>query len=228
MKYAAAIIETREVEDFRQIIIDHTEKIPQDWQLYIFYSNQNVKHVLQETERIREKKLINMSSKYGRDITSIEDYNRLLTSEEFWDEFNADFVLIFQTDSMILTDDRNAIMQYTEYDYVGAPWKFYPYRGNGGLSLRNVWAMKSIIRDVPYTPSHGNEDVYFCNIMEQNKMNLAPIEVCKTFSVESIFELGTWGCHAIEKYHSLEECNEILTQYCNEDDTSNTILQGQE
>lgn len=152
----------------------------------------------------------------------IDQYNNILTTPEFWDDHvKYDRVLIFQTDARIL---RAGIEEFYEWDYVGAEWKFPPWRGNGGLSLRNPKVMKHICEIMKYDPSvHGQEDVYFCNIINGDNrysqnfigytMSLAPVNVCKKFSVESIFELGSLGCHAIEKYLTPEQCKEIYEQY---------------
>lgn len=141
-------------------------------------------------------------------INSIADYNRLLTSKRFW-RVMPDKVLIFQTDSFMLKD---GIEDFLQYDYVGAPWKFQFSGGNGGLSLRDSKAMLKVINNTPYD-GRMNEDVYFCNAMHELGMNLAPRNVCKKFSVESIYELGTIGGHCIEKYLTPSECNAIMTQY---------------
>lgn len=147
------------------------------------------------------------------DIKSLHDYNRILTSKEFWKEVPFEKVLIFQMDSTLL---RPGIEEFLKYDYVGAPWKFQNHGGNGGLSLRTKDVMLDIIDSNPYKGEapHGYEDVYFSNMLLTGKYGkLAPREVCKQFSCESIFELGTLGYHAIDKYLSYHECEMIKTQY---------------
>jgi hypothetical protein len=84
-------------------------------------------------------------------FSSIQGYNRLLLSQEFYARFQAfDYILIYQPDAYVFSD------QLTEwcnkgYDYIGAPLvgkfeeqEYYhsmPMRvGNGGLSLRRVQA----------------------------------------------------------------------------------------
>lgn len=156
-------------------------------------------------------------------IRNSEDYNRYLTSVEFWgslQEWNK--ILIFQHDSGIL---RNGIDEFMEWDYVGAPWKMdapwaHPERkgGNGGLSLRCPKKALSLIHKKPYSPSYGNEDVYFSRYLEEVNGKVAPYEVCKTFSVETEFCAGTFGYHAIDKHLSSSQCEEIFKQYINEHD----------
>jgi hypothetical protein len=148
-------------------------------------------------------------------VINVEEYNKLLTSFEFWNVIEEENILIFQHDSMLL---RKGIEEFYQYDYVGAPWKFCNHGGNGGLSFRHRSSMIAVINGMEmqgqkYNQSmHGNEDVFFCN-----KLNvyagLPDREACYQFSCESIFKLGTLGYHAIDKYLSKEQCEQIRNQY---------------
>lgn len=146
-------------------------------------------------------------------IRSLDDYNKLLTSKEFWESIPFDKVLITQMDAMIL---RKGIEGFLDYAYVGAPWKFQNHGANGGFSLRTKQAMLDIIEATPYQGSgiHGYEDVYFSNNLRySDKYILAPRTVCERFSCETIFALDTLGYHAIDKYLSADQCKQIRTQY---------------
>jgi len=153
--------------------------------------------------------------RYQSNITStIEGYNNLFTNEHFWKEFfTYDRMLVIQHDSGLL---RHGIEQFYQYDYIGAPWKFQEHGGNGGLSLRNPRVMAEICSKYPRQNKSINEDVYFSNAMFQLKIgNLAPRLVCEQFSVETIYRLGTLGWHAIHKYMSEKQVNDIINQYDN-------------
>jgi hypothetical protein len=100
---------------------------------------------------------------------SIADYSRLCLSPDFYERFQKyKYILIAQTDSMIVSDEK--LEDFCNYDYIGAPWVFdlmehpeirnlvtFPYNknsfinnkikkyfyepfivGNGGFSLRNT------------------------------------------------------------------------------------------
>lgn len=148
------------------------------------------------------------------DLKTLSDYNRLLTSKEFWQGIPFDKVLITQMDAEIL---RPGIEDFLEYDYVGAPWKFQQHGGNGGFSLRTKNSILDVIEYNPYKGEsvHGYEDVYFSNVLKQfpSYGKLAPREVCEKFSCESIFALGTLGIHAIDKYLKPDQCETIRKQY---------------
>lgn len=143
-------------------------------------------------------------------IKTMADYNNLLTSEAFWSKFDKfDRVLIFQHDSMLLRPD---IEDYLEWDFIGAPIKHIDRCMNGGLSLRNPAKMLEVIRSTPYRGMavDGNEDIYFVNRLRELNANLPSVEVASSFSVETIFHPDPLGYHAMDKYLSSDQCNQIL------------------
>ncbi len=144
-------------------------------------------------------------------INSIEAYNILMTSKSFWDNFlYYDRVLIIQHDSALL---RKGIEEFLEWDYVGAPWTFQESGGNGGLSLRNPLVMSNICNNYVYRAAlEGNEDIWFSKLVAIEG-KLAPRSVCSKFSCEAIYQEGTLGIHAIDRYLTLEQCQKIRNQY---------------
>lgn len=147
-------------------------------------------------------------------IHSMRDYNALMLSKRLWRNLNAERVLMFQWDSILL---KPGIEEFLEWDYIGAPWKFQDWGGNGGLSIRNPKTMMEII-DKGNWDGQLNEDVFISNEMYKSQgtyyqMNLAPREECEKFSVESIYKLGTLGAHAIDVWLTLTECETIRNQY---------------
>ena len=195
MKLAAVISETRRIPNMKEIIYDHLEKLP-PCDLLIYHDDN-----AHSFAGIKAKK-------YRVKIAALRHYNALMTSIPYWTNLIAyDRVIIFQTDSKIL---RDGLEEFYQWDYVGAPWKFQEHGGNGGLSLRNPKAMLRTIMRNPYSMAHGYEDVYFSNHIIGK---LAPRNVCKKFACETIFELGTWGYHAIHNYLSKEQIYEIENQY---------------
>jgi hypothetical protein len=136
----------------------------------------------------------------------------LLTSTDFWQSLPFDKVLIFQHDSGLL---RKGIEQFLEYDFIGAPLYHIDFPAmNGGLSLRSKSAMLECIMQLPWNPSLGNEDIYFCNLLKRIPGSKLPTkEIAQSFSVETIYGLGSLGYHAVEKWHSKEIVNKIKTQY---------------
>jgi hypothetical protein len=59
----------------------------------------------------------------------------------------------------------------------------------------------------------GNEDIFFCNRINELGIKLPDRETCNKFSVETEFALGSVGYHAVNKYHKNYKL--ILNQYEN-------------
>lgn len=93
-----------------------------------------------KTEYLSEFSKINYYSFNKRYFESIDGYNKLLKSLNFYRTFNNyNFILIAQTDAWIFGSSRDLTYFY-QYDYSGAI-SYYnnePHGFNGGLSLRNV------------------------------------------------------------------------------------------
>lgn len=101
-------------------------------------------------------------------FSSINGYNKLLTSEYFYQAFEQyDYMLILQTDAILLKDELSKWVE-SGYDYIGAPWpKGYSltiatntlpveggllcsaFVGNGGLSLRKISSCVQLLREFP-------------------------------------------------------------------------------
>ena len=143
------------------------------------------------------------------DVHTIEDYNKLMTSRKFWESIAEENILIIQHDSALL---RHGIEHFYKWDYIGASWNFEPFVGNGGLSFRHKSAMLKIIDNIPYD-GVTNEDIYFAKGCKELGLKLAPIKEANKFSCETKFYLGTLGYHAIEKYLTNEQINQIKNQY---------------
>jgi hypothetical protein len=157
-------------------------------------------------------------------IRTLLEYNQLLTKPSFWEQLS-DYnrVLIIQHDSQLL---RPGIEEFLQWDYVGAPWRERsPWArtdragGNGGLSLRNPILCRELCWVYPYNPSMGNEDVYFTHNLEMVEGKVAPYEVCKKFSVETEFALGTLGHHAAHLHLTKDQFRQIEQQYAKQPET---------
>lgn len=202
-KYGVLLIETRPEVNLQEVADRHMNFLPESWGLTIIGSKENEQVPCGAMNRIH----VNV-----KDFT-VGILNKWLTSPYFWSLIPHEKILVIQPDSQLL---RKGIEEFLEWDYIGAPWKLSHFGGNGGLSLRTVEVMKTICEKNIYGGEgvHGNEDIFFSNIMNQHGIGkLAPRYICEKFSCESIFKLGTLGEHAANKYVSPEEYNQILTQY---------------
>lgn len=116
---------------------------------------------------------------------SIEEYNRLLLSKNFYERYDGyEFILILQTDAIVLRDELD-FWCAQPFDYVGAPWpsgyelfvnlglfegSFGRHVrvtvGNGGLSLRRVDKCRKILSEFAtaidvFCITGSSEDLFF-------------------------------------------------------------------
>ena len=140
---------------------------------------------------------------------SVEGYNRLLLSVDFYRRFSDyDYLLIHQPDAILIKDDLDCWMS-CDFDYLGAPWptgitldayidnadslaggNITAYVGNGGFSLRSVRKTISIIErcrelHAVWLSKQLNEDCFFAFAGVMTDEYRIPNQlVASTFSLE--------------------------------------------
>lgn len=196
-------IETRILPNIREIFEQHHEMIPEGWDYKVVCSDLN-KHLFE-----------GYNLEIIRTFRSVTEYNYFITSLDFWSLFTQyENVLFTEHESGIL---RYGIDEFLEYDYVGAPWAWQQepkFGGNGGFSLRSVNKCTELVKRMIYKGmSMGNCDVFFTNNLHFVGGKVAPYEVCRRFSVEAMFELNTFGYHAISSHLTPDQCEKIKKQY---------------
>lgn len=118
-------------------------------------------------------------------FASVIGYNQLLLSPEFYSGYTAyEFILILQTDAVILKDELD-FWCTQPFDYIGAPWpdgyelfvnagkfegeygkRVKVYVGNGGLSLRRTGKCLSLLEEFDaivdvFNRTGSSEDLFF-------------------------------------------------------------------
>lgn len=142
-------------------------------------------------------------------FSSIQGYNRLLVSVEFYEGFaGVAFLLILQPDVFVFRDDLPRWLSQP-FDYVGAPWpegfelrvqagKFAraggktikAYVGNGGFSLRRRAKCIALIREHAeianwFVVTGSNEDLFFAIMGSLSSDFILPNQMTASeFSVE--------------------------------------------
>ena len=153
----AVIIEPRDHKDLIGVIKQVMSKLDNTWNLRIFGSDKNeatVKDNIKGTYAF-----INMRI---NDFVSPDAYSLFMQSKQFWDKIAEEHILIFQTDSFILSNNYSIPLQY---GFIGASY-FYGYNLhtdapidvnspiksgyniNGGFSYRNKQVMLDCINKV--------------------------------------------------------------------------------
>jgi hypothetical protein len=155
---------------------------------------------------------------------SPKTYNKLLTSQEFYQAFlNVEYILIYQLDAYVF-EDRLLEWCGKGYDYVGAPKlrkhhvasqpSCQPVLMNGGISLRKVKPILRYIRlyQLFFNAWLANEDAMFSFAQRRVYpfrflLKLPSWKEAMSFAIEQNPEtcykiLGKlpFGCHAWERY----------------------------
>jgi len=222
-KYTAIIVEPRKFPSFEFVLDNFLSNLDDKWIFMIYCGSTNqtwVENII-NTKFDKYKHKITLKQ-LGVDNLTSYDYNKLMISVDFLKEIPTEVFLLFQTDSIICQNNKSLINDFLKYDYVGAPWRDnaisylidqYPiladrynkvnnengFVGNGGLSLRRKSKMLEIVNNCPY-PIGLPEDVYFSIACKDIVLNKPPIELAKSFSMESISTPVSFGVHRTWNY----------------------------
>jgi hypothetical protein len=195
-KYTAIIIEPRKHKALLYVLNNFLNNLSNEWSIIIFHGNNNIEYIneclLQIEENLRSRiiKLVNLNV----DNLNATTYSNLFMSESFYENIPTETFLVFQTDSIILKENKDTINIFLDYDYVGAPWIINNRVGNGGLSLRKKSKMLEIVKNKGY--KELNEDYYFSfDIDEKISYNVPSCDQAKSFCVETMFHEAPFGIH---------------------------------
>jgi hypothetical protein len=130
------------------------------------------------------------------DFTGSEYINLLLTSADLWRQVLGEKILYFQTDSVLCSNSPYNLSDFLTYDFIGAPWATGGCC-NGGLSIRSRSMMLKMYESdsAKYRLHSTNEDVWLMRHLARFGGQLAPINVARRFSVESIYESRPFAVH---------------------------------
>lgn len=127
---------------------------------------------------------------------SKDEYSKFIL-ENLFEETDRNHVLIVQQDGFILFPELWD-GSWLRFDYIGAPWPFYPYVGNGGFSLRS----RKLLEITKGLYQQGeNEDTTICvrnrKALEMRGIVFAPANIAEIFSQELIHPRHrTFGFHS--------------------------------
>jgi len=162
----ALLIENRPNPILAPLMLHFMSVVPPDWRFRFMGSPESVKS-LNQSRSIRDA--VDMGK---LDLTFIptnmttgsqEEISRFLTTLWLYEVVlqPAEWLLVFQTDSMICANSRQTLNSWLEYDWVGAPWNPNGrFGGNGGLSLRRVSKIVDVLKHQNRIPNTEPEDVW--------------------------------------------------------------------
>jgi hypothetical protein len=211
-KYTAIIIEPRKHLALKFVLNNFLENLSEEWSVLIFHGSKNVEYIqniIYELHKYKDRILspINLNVDNLTHIT----YSDLFLKTSFYSYIPTEIFLVFQTDSMILSENKYLINDFLEYDYVGAPWKCGNV-GNGGLSLRKKSKMLEIINKKGVVKE--NEDLYFCFNLPSPLVYKRPTrEKAIMFSIETVFYENPFGIHNCWSYLNETDKNILFEKY---------------
>tara|TARA_B110000503_G_scaffold142058_1_gene237602 strand:- start:236 stop:961 length:726 start_codon:yes stop_codon:yes gene_type:complete len=161
---------------------------------------------------------------------SIESYNKLMLSQNFYKSFSKyDYLIICQTDGFLINDIFKFQKEILKYDYIGAPWKkpFYENYfsvhnikilktltflfnfkklqvGNGGVSIRRIAKFIEVLeKHTRISRSALPEDITISYLGSKNIINIPNLDTAKKFFSETILSNSTkiLGYHGMEIYN---------------------------
>ena len=194
-KFSAIIVEPRSHPALEFVLKNAIDHLSDEWTIIIMHGTKNKEFV----ENIVNNNLAEHSARIklhnlNVENLTIQEYNNLLISKQFYDHVPTDTFLIFQTDSMICNSTDVKISQFTGYDYVGAPLAHIERMvGNGGFSLRKKSKMLEVIEKCKYDGT-APEDIYFQGCLNA-ELNKPSSDEAAMFSNEGEYSKLSFGVH---------------------------------
>lgn len=197
--HIALIVDDRTHFEVIRIVQNILEHIPTDWkiQMVLPISNWNYFNTSILSPLIKSHRIVLTPLEFPRlDFTGSEFINLLLTSADFWRQVQGEKILYFQTDSVICSNSSYKFSEFLNFDFIGAPWP----NGkccNGGFSLRSRRKMLEIYESgrARFRLHSTNEDVWLGQNLPYFNGRVAPAEIAKKFSVESVYHPRPFAVH---------------------------------
>jgi hypothetical protein len=196
----AVLVEFRSLDHIIAVVRNVNNHIPSSWPIQIFHGKENEHFIRNSTlaPLIATGKvfLTLMNETFGEGRT-----NELLTTPAFWKRVRGEKILFFQIDSAMCSNSQHKVTDFLQYDYIGAPWdlSWFSFNkthrvGNGGFSLRTRSKILALLALVPYD-NKMPEDVWYAQNMHRVNGSIPPVEIAKTFAVESVYYDRPLGVH---------------------------------
>ncbi|KAG9906662.1 hypothetical protein KCU98_g7761, partial [Aureobasidium melanogenum] len=198
----ALLIENRPSPHLIPLLLHFTAVIPNDWRVRFMGSDESVASVnsslaIQDQVNIGKMDLTYIPSNMS--VAGTEQISTFLTNLWVYETLlaPAEWLLVFQTDSMLCANSEQSLNDWLDYDYVGAPWSLKDKGGgNGGLSLRKVSSIIEVLKHQVRLPNSEPEDVWLTRRLNQRVgAKVANGTMENKFSGEMISSYSPMGYH---------------------------------
>lgn len=187
----ALLIEDRPQPLLAPTLLHFIYALPPDWHFRFMGSRASVAHVNKSAairEQVRLGKLDLGLSPSNLSTAGQEMISRFFTTLWLYEKVlqPAEVLLVFQSDSMVCANSKHNVDEYTQYDWVGAPWEPEGrWGGNGGLSIRRVSRIIDVLRNQKRIENSEPEDVWLSERLGHHRHGrVADGPVSSTFSGE--------------------------------------------
>ncbi|KAK6356627.1 hypothetical protein TWF718_000971 [Orbilia javanica] len=199
----ALLIEDRPLGQLAPLMLHMINVVPPDWSFRFYGSQESINHLnhslpIQMWERLGKLTMelvpsnltLHGQQELSRTFTNLWFYETLLAP--------AEYLLVFQTDSIMCANSGMNLNDWLHFDWVGAPWsRDSAYGGNGGLSLRRVRPIIELLKRESRPDGHPElEDLWLCNrLAKMPGVNMANGTIEAQFSVEAVWHEKPMGYH---------------------------------
>ncbi|KAF3903821.1 hypothetical protein AA313_de0206134 [Arthrobotrys entomopaga] len=199
----ALLIEDRPLGQLAPLMLHMMNVVPPDWVFRFYGSQSSIDHLnhslpIQMWERLGKLTMelvpsnltLHGQQELSKTFTNLWFYETLLAP--------AEYLLVFQTDSVMCANSGMNLNDWLHFDWVGAPWtKDAKYGGNGGLSLRRVKPIIELLMTQARPEGHPElEDLWLCNrLAAMPGVNMANGSIEAQFSVEAVWHERPMGYH---------------------------------
>jgi len=200
-------------------VVDHMfSRLPFFTVIHIFHGPSSRMELKKKYNSINSRVVLH---NLGSDSMQIYEYNELILDAGFWKKFEGEWVLVFQTDSVLCNTTP-----YTWKDFISSRWDYVgavsptDQHENGGFSLRRRSAIINTLGNLTkFQICDCNEDMVFSVLAHDlSYLRRAPREVAMHFSVQNSYSFAPFAVHNPWKYLKGQEmialvktCPEITT-----------------
>ena len=225
--YTAIMVEPRKHRALEFVLRNFTENLDENWNFMIYHGSDNktyLENIVKKLSADVQSRIVLINLKVQN--INIRQYSTMFFCPTFYNNIPTETFLIFQTDSMILKENKHKINDFLKYDYVGAPW---PKSmgiwgkigvGNGGLSLRKKSKMVELLKhkhkgiEYGFYGKYVAEDKFFCGYYAPEVEIYKPTFIkAKEFSIEAVYSENSFGVHKCWVNLNINEMNKIYKMY---------------
>lgn len=219
--YTAIIIEPRKHRALEYILKNILKNLSNNWNIVICHGNLNeeyVKNIVKE--KLNEYTIRISFVNLKLDNLDFYGYNSVMLDPNFYNNIPTEVFLVFQTDSIIISKNKNVINDFLKYDYAGAPFdNIGPHNshlnklvGNGGFSLRRKSKMLEILNSCKASWDYNGEDRFFsfpCNNIPINKPSF---EEAQHFCSQFVLNENSFAVHKPWNHFPLDKVFKLFPE----------------